>query len=465
MSNPEDKKELEGLEGAPDTAPQETTAEGNDSLQKELEQIRSLFQDELDHAKNAPAPEKTEESEAEEEPEETEPEELCACCGENPRDKSVSDDYEYCEECREAMKKYPISWKALVLLIAVLACVLFVTWDGIDTLPVFAKTLQAESLMRKNHYNEAAEMYYDLETNTDKDLLSKRTAEGQAEVYYKLGFLDDMISIVDAHFTESDLKKPWNKDINEIYTKATRLSKTADEVGVVISAQGDKKGADYPFNEVCDALDKYGELKETGEEKAVLAYYKYYSAYIADRPVEEQYKFLEEIKAADESQVWLYGTAMAQTLVSMGKYDEALTLCNEYGKEFRDDAEYYAIRAMAYRRQEQYEKALEQVNLGLKLDPENTSCMRQQAIVYLLKGQFDKAQEAAGEAYTLYPNSYETAYTYALTCLVNKDAEEYETVVSNLKDYEETMGQTVLDFKNGKVTVEQIFLEGKGDVL
>lgn len=455
MSNPEDKKELEGLENEP--------AAENDALQKELEQIRSLFQDELDHAKNAPASEENEEPEAK--PEETEPEELCACCGENPCDKSVSEDYEYCEECREAMKKYPISWKALALLVAVLACVLFATWDSVDTLPVFAKTLQAESLMRKNHFNEAAEIYYNLTTTADKDLLSKRTAEGQAKVYYKLGFLDDMITITEANFTEDDLKKPWNKGINEIYEKAFRLSKTADEVGVVITAQGDKKGADYPFDEVVDALNKYGELKETGEEKAVLAYYKYYSAYIADRPVEEQLKYLEEIKAADESQIWLYGTAMAQSLVSMGKYDEALKLCDEYGREFRDDAEYYAIRANVYRRQEQYEKALEQLDLGLKLDPESTSCMRQQAIVYLLKGQFDKAQDAAGEAYTLYPNSYETAYTYALTCLVNKDTEEYETVVSNLKDYEETMGQIVLDFKDGKVSLEQIFLEGKGDIL
>lgn len=473
MSNSEDKKTDE-LENELSEKEQEQKEKLND----ELEQIRSLFQTELDLAKESASQPESEEEETEEsaedesnedesnedESKEADPEDLCACCGENERDTSVSHDYQYCAECRESMRHYPVSWKAVLLLVAVVACVFFAVWDNYTTLPMFAKVLQAETAADKNNVNESAELYYNLETNVLKKP-SKRVAEGQAKVYYKLGYLDDMISIVESNFSEKELQKPWNKELNECYQKAKSLSMAADEVSEIVNKYMESEDKNFPIDEALAALNKVSEKKEKSEEKAVVAYYKYYCAYVAKRPAEELYTYLDEIRQADETQKWLYGADMAKTLVEMGKYDEAMNLCSELGKEFRDDSEYYAIRATAYRRQEQYDKSLEQIEAGLKIDSESYSCLRQKAIVYLLKGNFDKAQDAAGEAYTMYPNSYETSYTYALTCLANNDTEEYEAVVANLKDYEETMGQTVLDYKDGKITIEQIFLEGKGDVV
>lgn len=463
MSNSEDKKtdELENELS-------ENTQKQEEQLNDELEHIRSLFQTELDRAKENASQSEEHEEEAEEsaetEAEEDDADNLCTCCGENERDTSVSPDYPYCAECREAMRHYPVSWKAVLLLVAVVACILFATWDNYTTLPIFAKTLQAESAADKNNLRESAELYYNLDTS-DLKKSSKRIAKGQAEVYYKLGYLDDMLTIVDNSFSEKDLQKPWNKQLNEHYQKAKSLSETAEEVSGIVDIYMDSESKEFPFDEAIEALGKVEAKKEKPEEKAVVAYYKYYCAYMAKRPSEELYTYLDEIRKADETQKWLYGADMAKVLVEMGKYDEAMSLCSDLGKEFRDDSEYYAIRATSYRRQEKYEQALEQIEAGLKIDSESYSCLRQQAIVYLLKGQFDKAQEAAGEAYTKYPNSYETSYTYALTCLANKDTEEYDTVVANLKEYEETMGQTVLDYKDGKLAIEQIFLEGKGDVV
>lgn len=462
MSNSEDKK-TEELENELS----ENTQEQEEKLNDELEHIRSLFQTELDLAKeNASEIEEETEEENVEDDEEKEPDsdELCACCGENERDTSVSPDYQYCAECREAMRRYPVSWKAVLLLVAVVACVLFAVYDNYTTLPIFAKVLQAETAADKNNLNESAETYYDLESSVLKKA-SKRVVKGQAEVYYKLGYLNDMISIVDNSFSEKDLQKPWNKQLNEYYEKAKSLSAAAEEVSGIVNIYMDSESEEFPFDEAIEALNKVEAKKEKPEEKAVVAYYKYYCAYMAKRPSEELYTYLDEIRKADETQVWLYGADMAKVLVELGKYDEAMKLCSEFGKEFRDDAEYYAIRATSYRRQEKYDGALEQIEAGIKIDSESYSCLRQKAIVYLLKGNFDKAQEAAGEAYTMYPNSFETSYTYALACLANNDTEEYETVVANLKEYDEKMGQTVLDYKDGKLTIEQIFLEGKGDVV
>ena len=51
-------------------------------------------------------------------------EELCKCCGEQRRDKSFGENYEYCKNCREAMKDYPFSIKSMaVLAVTVFLCV------------------------------------------------------------------------------------------------------------------------------------------------------------------------------------------------------------------------------------------------------------------------------------------------------------------------------------------------------
>ena len=45
-------------------------------------------------------------------------EELCQCCGEQRRDKSFGENYEYCRKCREAMRTYPLSIPGIIALAA-----------------------------------------------------------------------------------------------------------------------------------------------------------------------------------------------------------------------------------------------------------------------------------------------------------------------------------------------------------
>ena len=113
---PEEEESIAPEEITEDSFPEEQ-ADENEELMEELESIRDMFQQELDRAS-------AEDSEYDEDEmliqelenpdeyieyeEEADPEELCQCCEEKLRFKELGEDYPYCEDCRNAMKKYPL---------------------------------------------------------------------------------------------------------------------------------------------------------------------------------------------------------------------------------------------------------------------------------------------------------------------------------------------------------------------
>ena len=109
---------------AEESVPEET---GANELEKELEELRDMFQQELDRAsEEAENPTQELIQELDEPEEEVSDEEEfvgrpCEICGENPCAEEYGEDYPYCEECRNAMKKYPLRWSGVLMWIVILA--------------------------------------------------------------------------------------------------------------------------------------------------------------------------------------------------------------------------------------------------------------------------------------------------------------------------------------------------------
>lgn len=154
---------------------------------------------------------------------------------------------------------------------------------------------------------------------------------------------------------------------------------------------------------------------------------------------------------------------MATEYLEAKNYDKVVELCNQMRAQNAEDASAYATEASVYRLQKDYDKAVSTAEKGIKLDDTSSEPYRQKAIVELLQGDKKAALENAKTAFDLSLN-YATSYTLAVCYLANDDQDGYDEVISTLEYYGVEMGQKVLDYKAGKLTVEDIFLNGEGDV-
>ncbi|MBQ4543068.1 MAG: hypothetical protein IJA19_02740, partial [Clostridia bacterium] len=96
-----------------------------EKLNDELEKLAETFRSELKKAKEQ-GEVKVSDNEIVDENDVVIPkEELCECCGERRKDTSVSPNYEYCSECRELMKRYPLNFSSVVVALAIIVVAVF----------------------------------------------------------------------------------------------------------------------------------------------------------------------------------------------------------------------------------------------------------------------------------------------------------------------------------------------------
>ena len=194
-----------------------------------------------------------------------------------------------------------------------------------------------------------------------------------------------------------------------------------------------------------------------------MEYYKYMLAAMTEQESSVRIQFLEGVQKENESYGWIYLPAMATEYLEAKDHDKVIELCNQMRERNVEDAGSYATEASVYRLQKQYDKALSTAEKGIALDDTSSEPYRQKAIVYLLQGDKKGAVENARSAFDLSLN-YATSYTLAVCYLANGDQDGYNEVMSTLESYGVEMGQKVLDYKAGKLTIEDIFLNGEGDV-
>ncbi|NLA77835.1 MAG: hypothetical protein GX851_08435, partial [Clostridiales bacterium] len=194
----DDKKEFDALETpenaadavTPESAASSDTAPGkapeDEKLSGELEKLKNMFRSELKMAReevenesaqkesadiliqdvepmeNAPVPEEP----AEEIPEDM----LCECCGENMRDTSVSEDFQYCETCYATMKKYPYSWRYFLLAAAFIVCMVFSCWKFVIDADSYSYYKQGLAYEKERKITSAHEMYTKAMSAFDYDI-------------------------------------------------------------------------------------------------------------------------------------------------------------------------------------------------------------------------------------------------------------------------------------------------------
>ena len=168
---------------AEETAAEEV-AENENGLAQELEELRDMFQQELDKA--------TEEAENQtqtliqelDEIEDTQDEDaeeeftgrLCEICGEHPCAEEYGEDYPYCQECRNLMKKYPMRASGILMSILMIAVFAVTGYAGSSYLESFMSIAENAAYYDTGKVLTALNGYYSYNMSADPATISMKAA-------------------------------------------------------------------------------------------------------------------------------------------------------------------------------------------------------------------------------------------------------------------------------------------------
>ena len=483
---PEVAAQPEPADDAADEAPVQ-----DDALKQELEGIRDLLQQELDHAGDEPLIQALDEVQEEEPEEEEIPEdELCKCCGERRRDTSFGEDYPYCSECRDVMKASGLRVPAVLMLLLTFilagASLYFSTYYIAD----YNTLMQAEQHYEARELSDAAALYSqyisqksgaDLQSLTGfQDAYSITAVKQLAKTFADMGYLGDANEVLTTYLGEKALKMPWNKQYLALTEEYAALSKTSTAINEILQdvlyygeTDVDFKDRDAQLQALVLEKDEDGNLVHNA---AFVEFYRYVLLNVQGASNEEQLKQLQLVQQLDENQhPWMYLSTMADLSSKLGDVEGTKAYVEECLAINKQEAAAYKSLANVYRFQkepdaDQILAVAEQAKTHLTSSVGSAPTYQEQfAVGYLLKGDYEKAMQAM-EAYMSFTTSYGTpAYSvsscnlYALCSLLSGDQEGYDQMAQVLASAGRAPSKLIKQFQKGKITMVELLQDDGGE--
>lgn len=474
----------------------------NERLKQELEELAKTFQEELDKAKeeeenranamnSSELIQELEDLEEIEEAEEEQAEELtdenrCECCGEKRKGTKKNPDSPYCYECEKALRHYPFELLNLIVpMILVALCCYGVIIFG-HNIDVYTSAQLADKYAKQGKLytaNAAYKMAADEmnEANVNGELIYKRLIENS----YKAGTTNEDLDATEI-FKSWELKLPYMKSIYDIYMESIEMDATQYAIQELFYKYDQEKIEDLDYDGLMAEIDELIEKTatpvpyydgETEEEikttapfdlklqnysKPMILYFKFYVASIYGKDFDTQIKFLEQIKEEYPEKTWLYGALLGDLYNKTGK--DITELYDNMKKINNEDTTADVIKAGSLRINGKYDEAIKLCNKFIeKEDAYSYEFLRQKAICFMLQGQNKDAYSAAYSAYE--QNAIPlTVNVLMIASIITDNEESYKELEKLYTDSDYTIPQEVIDFKDGKTTVEKIFTKGDFDV-
>ncbi len=223
------------------------------------------------------------------------------------------------------------------------------------------------------------------------------------------------------------------------------------------------------FNLVCTAIDSVS-LKNPDYPEYLFDYYKTVYAYISRQPIRVQYKYYNDLVSKAPEEKWLYRNYGIKILAASGKYDEALALCDKVNK----NALLYVLEISTYRLMENYDKALAVCDEADEKLGASIGVARERAIVHILSGDTKAAVNDLSAFSGRDTITRQSAYILAVCAVIDGDAQAYsqneKTIAEKFTQTENgvstpgKLAQSVIDFKAGKLDIEDLFLNGESEL-
>ena len=411
---------------------------------------------------------------------------LCSICHRRLKMTANGVTYEYCRRCRNELLDTKYNWKSVLTFIV--SCVVLVFAVSISSVAV-VNTLgvkKAESFLEDGKLISASNAYQTLLASTTKseyapttfeDLFTVDPGDKAAKNYvialYKSGDFSTLKSALATYFPEKELEKPENADVKEINEVVTGLYAVGTKAGAIINTLAQP----VDMEAAQKAIDELEDLKKDDSlDPTYLTYYQYYVTTMLPEEYELQLEYLDKLKAEAPDLKVFYVTSYASTYLYMQQYDKCFEYCDE---ALKDNAEEYGairLKIRALIRQKKYDEALalsdKAISSAKKIyvaSSEDTPAPDvtyaygvhlERAILYGIKGEMKKAQDAIDKAYQG-QMTLDSIYLYAMINKKNGNDEAYDEIASMLEQYQMTIPQICEDYISGKKSFEDIFVNGK----
>ncbi len=467
--------------------------QSDEALKKELEELKETFQQELDKAAAEASTEnaKTEEPDVNEEEEELSEDMLCECCGENKRGTKNNPDSPFCPDCDKALRRYPFDFLNIIIMIIVIGFSFYACYVFAGNANVYVDALNAQKAEKENMLYTANSDYSTLlETMNDKSIRGEMVYKRAILNLSKIGGYQDMEEYTES-FKTWELSLPHFKSVANAFEEKNAFERTRDTCYEIIYSnipEDAMEPSEVPYDTIITQLEAlesqslepvtYSEedvsdglvtttaaysIEADAYSKAMISYFKFYTAAISEQPAETQIGFLEEIKNDYPEMTWLYGPMLGDLYVKAQK--DVTDYC-AFLKEVNSEDSYADVAmATSLRIQGNYEDSLLLCKQKVSENDDYTfEYYRQSALSCLALGEYDTACTAAKSAYDEYNYSIQVLDTLALCYAAAGNEDGYSEVEQIFAQSGMTVSDEVKDYKDGKITLDNIIKEGDFDV-
>ena len=392
---------------------------------------------------------------------------LCSLCQKKAREEGSY----YCEDCRTKMMKTKIKGGSVVAAVLCVIVSLFALMLLGANATQMVGLLEADSLLNQGYVNAALNKVSqaseanaslngsDFISNLSKTLGNQTiftlgygetamTAKIYAKGYTEIDAGGYVVNTLGEDAVKSDLRLLGMRKFVKAYNG---YNTTQEKAYSILQNYANAEAKDIPYDDLIKKLDA---LKgQDGIEDQYIEYYKCYIAMMADN-----------YSSAYEQKV--------MALLAQGDADGAEKVCdlldtaeNAAGVASGDYTS-YSLRANLYWYTGKYDAAIKICEEGIEASGGDSDIYRNEAIAYMLKGDYKKANECGKNAYQFSMNygdlTLDIINTAALAAGLAKDDDTYKTLQDYLKTYNYEISTVVTDCLAGKKTVEQVFITDGG---
>lgn len=477
--NTSPEKSNEELEATLD----KTDEYAEEELHDELEKLAETFRNELNKAKEQGSVKIGDVAVVDEHNNVIPQEELCECCGERRKDTSVSANYQFCSECREKMKRYPISLVSAFIAIVVIVIGVAGVGGFITDFSGYNSARLAKNAESENKKFSAVE-YYDKAISffDENDVVAKKLYKDSASVVFDtlpsgVASFNEVAERLENSVTEFEAKLPIYKSYKDLRDKALVMYNTFSAFYTTLNNveygtfdENDKETIKKVYDDIGALADKEftidsmtgGDDETVTYDKAGVLFSQFMFAY-AYSDYDSAYEAISALWENYPEYIQMFGYEFAVIEIQSGNYKNALKIAEAVKANNAEDSSPYVVYAYCERMKGNFDKAIKYSEDGIALDSGNPDLYRQKGIALMLKGDYSGAKKEfeTGLSISEYGVLY---YTYLVALNELGDTETFEEIKSVLDNAGLTAPEKIQDYLDGKITVKQIFMEGTGDV-
>lgn len=416
-----------------------------------------------------------------------EDEDLCECCGERRKDRSRNKDYQYCSVCRENMKYYPFSRPFLIttivlFLVAVASVIVFVSdFHGYNYVYKAERAVEENKLdTALEYYDKALVEFSQVGVSPDKvvldscDVIFATMSNGAGSMYniseridFALTDFEQSMPIYRSRVAMREESLILYSTMQLFYTEILNNEKYLDYDGE------DEETYNEIMSEIAAFMDrevavtspdkKHTEMVPTSEP--MVYFLQYMFAYISGN-YDDSYTYMCKTAETAPEYIWLYAYELGIVEAQGHNFKEAKKLAQLIIESNIEESEGYCLYSSTERLMGNYDRAISYANKGLGYDSDNAELLRNKAMALCCKGEFTEAKLVIDAAFE---SDISTNYgVFISTAIVAENELGNKLAVENYKDKLEeqnmTLSDKMEDYLAGKLTAEQLFTEGSGDV-